>query len=285
MWLEPQKLQTFITRETGLAFKATTGIDGDGQRWYALHPVGPHLDQSFAIRTTVGWRRFHISFEPGKFAGDLLSAMGRADETGRAAFQAVLSDCRERGAQIETSVNGYTKTFDGSSLWNERWTRFHLKINKGQIELGAEDGEPDDAIIRNWTGRFAAAIVAILPLEEEVNALIPSAESYPEGALTYVQANRYERDRRNRAAAISIHGTSCAACGMDFGQTYGPIAVGHIEVHHTTPVSELGPGYVINPARDLIPLCANCHTVAHKRNPPFTADEIADFMEIYKPQT
>ena len=37
-------------------------------------------------------------------------------------------------------------------------------------------------------------------------------------------------------------------------EEYGDIAATLIEVHHTTPVHTLGPGYVINPEADLVPL-------------------------------
>ncbi|MBY6082744.1 HNH endonuclease [Ruegeria arenilitoris] len=80
--------------------------------------------------------------------------------------------------------------------------------------------------------------------------------------------------RRNRAAALAIRGNACLACGIYFGRTYGPQVDGYIEVHHVVPVSQLGRDYVINPKEDLVPLCPNCHSVAHRRNPPFTVDDI-----------
>src|SRR6185437_4787938 len=54
--------------------------------------------------------------------------------------------------------------------------------------------------------RVAAAIIGILPLDG--NEILPAdnQQGFPEGAVTTVTTNRYERDRRNRAAAIAIHG-------------------------------------------------------------------------------
>ena len=279
MWLEPQHLGKVITAETGLAFEGHTGLDAEGQRWYLLRPRGLPVDYTFAIRTTLGWRRLRIAFEPGKFAGELLSDMGHADETGRAAFRAVLTDCLNLGAQIDLHVNGTPMRFEEEDVWAHSWRRFALSINKGQLELGAEDGEPDADIICRWSGRFAAAIVAILPFEEESEAADPDVAGYPEGALTSVKANRYERDRRNRAAAVSIHGSSCLGCGLDMGKRYGEVAEGFIEIHHVTPVSQLGAGHVIDPARDLVPLCPNCHAVAHHRNPPLSVDEVRALIQ------
>jgi 5-methylcytosine-specific restriction protein A len=133
--------------------------------------------------------------------------------------------------------------------------------------------------VREWTRRFTAAVIALLPLEAKSDiATSTELAGYPEGALTKVEVNRYERDRRNRTAALAIHGCHCAACGMNFENVYGPVAAGFIEIHHTAPVSSLGDEYVIDPRADLIPLCSNCHSVAHKKAPPYSIVEIRGFL-------
>ena len=272
--LEPQHLEKMISGETGLEFEAGTGVDSEGRRWYLLRPRGLPADHTFGMRTTLGWRRLRIEFEPGKFAGSLLAEMGKVDVEGRSAFHAVLTEGQRLGAEIDLEVNGVRFSFDSDDVWAQTWSRLALSMNKGQLELGIDEGEPDARIVCRWTGLFAAAVVAILPTEEVDGSAESEVIGYPEGALVTVQTNRYERDRRNRAAAIAIHGTACKACGLEMGNRYGKIAVGIIQVHHVTPVSELGAGYVIDPVRDLVPLCPNCHTIAHRRNPPLTVRDI-----------
>ncbi|WP_286255953.1 HNH endonuclease [Marinobacter shengliensis] len=279
MLLELKHLENSVSMETGLAFEATTGIDSERQRWFELRPSHVSRDHAFAIRVALDWRRIRIDFQPGKFAGELLGNMACADETGRAAFCAILADCAERGAEIDFRVNGSPYHFQSDEPWEQNWNRFVLHLSKGLLELGTDDGEPDADIVCRWTGRFAAAITAILPLEEEAQSLDDQMEGYPEGVMTTVQANRFERDRRNRAAAIAIHGTSCLACGVELSRVYGGVAEGFIEIHHTTPVSELGAAYVINPAKDLVPLCPNCHAIAHRRSPPFSVQEIRRLID------
>lgn len=278
MSLKPEHLARLITEQTALAFEASTGIDSDGQRWYLLRPAGLPARNAFGIRTTLGWRRLWVDFEPGTFAGELLSNMGHADETGRAAFRAVLQNCQEVGAEITFHVNGEPFSFLDEDVWRQRWSLLKLSLTKGRLELGTPEGEPDLDIICSWTRRFCAAVVAILPLEDVAPTYEQNLTGYPEGALSTVHVNRYERDRRNRAAAISIHGACCQACGMDFGIRYGDVAAGLIEVHHSTPVSELESAYVIDPARDLVPLCPNCHAVAHRCDPPLTVDHIKSML-------
>jgi 5-methylcytosine-specific restriction protein A len=168
-------------------------------------------------------------------------------------------------------VNGVDLPPGTPDKWGDSWKRVEFSLRRGQLDL---DGGPSDVEkFLHWTIRAAAAVVALLPLEE-VTASENLQAGFPEGARVTVQANRYELDRRNRAAAIAIHGCICAACGADFGARYGAIASGFIEVHHLTPVSQLGANYVIDPAKDLVPLCPNCHCVAHRRDPPYSTDEL-----------
>ncbi|WP_418936327.1 HNH endonuclease [Lautropia mirabilis] len=68
------------------------------------------------------------------------------------------------------------------------------------------------------------------------------------------------------------------ACGTDMAERYGPVAEGLIEVHHIVPVSEVGPGYIINPKSDLVPLCPDCHSVAHRRSPPYSIKELQSML-------
>ncbi len=276
--LDPQHLGKVISEEAGLEFEALAGIDGEGQRWYLLRPQGLPEDHTFGIRTTLGWRRLRIQFEPGKFAAALLADMGDADADSRSAFQAVFTHCLRLGAKIKLEINGITLPFDSDDVWVRKWKRVSLSMTRGQIELGTDQGESDAHIICHWTGRFAAAIVAILPTEETAERIEAEISGYPEGALTTVRTNRYERDRRNRAAAIAIQGTTCKGCGLEMGVRYGSIAEGLIDIHHITPVSQLGAGYIIDPVLDLVPLCPNCHAVVHRRVPPLTVAELRQLI-------
>lgn len=74
----------------------------------------------------------------------------------------------------------------------------------------------------------------------------------------------YERSKKNRKRALEIHGTKCLACGFDFDKFYKPqIAKNYIEIHHVESVTKQD-GIIIDPAKDLIPLCSNCHSMAHR---------------------
>lgn len=272
---DPHTLAGRVSAEAGLDFEGGEGRDGEGRRWLELNPAGHPKANTFAIRATVGWRRLDVQFLPGTFAGRLVEAMGAADETGRATFSAVLEKCRADGAEVDFTVNGGVAAADAAAAWSLPWRSMGLVIRRGMLAINEGDEAADSRLIELWTARLAAAVLALLPLEQHDDDLPEvEIEGLPEGARTRIEVNRYERDRRNRAAALAIHGYACKACDLQLDTIYGDAAAGLIEVHHLTPVSELGPGYIINPRDDLAPLCPNCHSVAHRRTPPYSIEEL-----------
>jgi 5-methylcytosine-specific restriction protein A len=98
--------------------------------------------------------------------------------------------------------------------------------------------------------------------------------THPAGAVSHIQVNRFERDPDARRACLAFHGTSCAACGFSFESAYGEAGTGATAVHHVVPPAMLGSGYQLDPIADLIPLCHNCHAVAHGANPALTVSEL-----------
>jgi 5-methylcytosine-specific restriction protein A len=279
---DPRSLAERVSAETGLAFTGSEGRDGDGSRWLELRPAEHPAGQTFTLRTVVGWRRIDVHFRPGNFAGELMEAMGRADETGRQTFRSVLGVCRDAGADIALAVNGTAADPDDGAIWSAPWRSLDLAIRRGMLAINNGDADADMRQIELWTSRAAAAVLALLPLEADDDGgeeQTPEIAGLPEGAKARIEVNRYERDRRNRAAALAIHGYLCKACDLDMGLRYGPAAAGLIEVHHVTPVSQVGPGYIIDPKSDLVPLCPNCHSVAHRRSPPFSVDELREMQQ------
>lgn len=111
--------------------------------------------------------------------------------------------------------------------------------------------------------------------EEEIcNTDLPET-LYLEGAQKQILCNRYERNPKARARCIAVHGSACKVCGFDFGKAYGAAFTGKIEVHHIKPVSEIGAEYVVDPLRDLIPVCPNCHRMLHsKADGVYTVEEL-----------
>ena len=120
-------------------------------------------------------------------------------------------------------------------------------------------------------------------LRERLNADSTEPNAFREGSETYVTLNKYERNPKARAACIAAHGTKCAVCGIDFGKAYGPEFAGKIEVHHIIPLSEIGEEYEVDPVKDLIPVCPNCHMALHsKKDGVYTVEELKSMRRAMK---
>ncbi|TCZ74907.1 HNH endonuclease [Flaviaesturariibacter aridisoli] len=86
---------------------------------------------------------------------------------------------------------------------------------------------------------------------------------FQEGKLLQVQVNRYERDPKARKACLALHKPYCAGCAVDFKKMYGSDIVDIIHVHHIKPLAGYSKKRVTDVAKDLVPLCPNCHAVVH----------------------
>ncbi|RAM35600.1 HNH endonuclease [Arthrobacter globiformis] len=109
---------------------------------------------------------------------------------------------------------------------------------------------------------------------DEIDPVLPVPGTLPQDALARVCVNRYERNPHARRICLAHYGTSCAVCGFSFEAAYGPEGEGFIHVHHLVPAVQLGPGYELDPVGDLVPLCPNCHAMAHRRRIPYTVAEL-----------
>lgn len=104
-------------------------------------------------------------------------------------------------------------------------------------------------------------------------------ESLYEGALMKVYANKYERNQKARRECVGKKGYKCLVCGCDFEATYGEIGKGFIHVHHLTPISSIGQEYELNVDTDLAPVCPNCHYMLHRKDPPYTIEELTRMLK------
>ncbi len=103
-------------------------------------------------------------------------------------------------------------------------------------------------------------------------------DRFPEGAVRLARVNRYERDVRARKLCIARYGPICVVCNFNFSAVYGPLADGFIHVHHITPLSEVGEDYLVDPVKDLRPVCPNCHAVLHLGGKLRSIDEVRDLL-------
>ena len=118
-----------------------------------------------------------------------------------------------------------------------------------------------------------------IPIEHSCSEEISeSAGDYYEGAKKTITINAYERNSAARQACINKLGCSCMICGFNFELVYGERGSGFIHVHHIVPVAEINHEYKIDPVKDLIPVCPNCHAMLHRNGHTLSPKELSDLI-------
>lgn len=116
---------------------------------------------------------------------------------------------------------------------------------------------------------------------DELIILPEKKQRYQEGAVKKSSVNRYERDDTARQACIDHYGAVCQACGMDFHKQYGDLGKGFIHVHHITPLHTIQESYEVDPIKDLVPVCPNCHAMIHRiKDTTLSVDELKQRIQV-----
>lgn len=164
----------------------------------------------------------------------------------------------EEGYQLKTFPMEYSDANkDGDGVGPAKIDGFVPKLDlKSLIRVG-----------KNW---YSSDNVISNAIPEEVE----TPEHYFEGASQKVSVNTYERNAEARAKCIEYYGYACAVCSFDFQRFYGAIGKNYIHVHHIVPLSEIKKEYKLDPLKDLIPVCPNCHAIIHKTQPVLTVEQL-----------
>ncbi len=114
---------------------------------------------------------------------------------------------------------------------------------------------------------------------EQIAEYVENSQEYLEGSITLINVNAYERNHEARDKCLKYHKYICKICGFDFEKKYGDIGREYIHVHHIIPLSKIKGEYSINPIKDLIPICANCHAMIHRKKEALTIEALKKIIE------
>jgi len=165
----------------------------------------------------------------------------------------------------ERFIPGFGELYDGS-LDLKQLLSLQSRVERDEIALTRRQGYASLRAIRGYARFYADkhGLNRIDYLPDEQDYPIPDEDlPFYEGREYEVRGIRYERDREARQRCIEYYGCRCQVCGISFEEVYGEIGRDFIEVHHLVPISERGGDYIVNPVRDLVPLCSNCHSMIH----------------------
>jgi 5-methylcytosine-specific restriction protein A len=239
--------------------------------WYLLAPYDEY-QSLFSIRLTFrNALRLSMDFEPHKYSANLIRSMGMASPEQKLAFCSYARIINDKGGKIDFTINDQPSDPFNDKLWPDDWITMRLHITLMPI---SESDDPQSIGYTDLAGEWGCltmgmilSLLDIVPLDDEISG-------YEEGNKYEILATRYERNPINRFLCIEHYGYKCQVCEHDFEKTYGEIGHEYIQVHHIKPVSKMGAHYIVEPLKDLIPVCANCHVMLHKKDPPISIEEL-----------
>lgn len=225
----------------------------------------PH---GFSVTVSFSLNSVTLLLKPDPYAKDLVDELQHA--ASEKSFIDAIQHLQAEGYRPE--INGLSVMDNDVSIASASRT-FELSIDR----LGVILGEDRDAVrLEKFLLNSFSLFALLFPLHEDDE---DDVHGFPEGAVSRVRVNKYERNAHNRLACLAHHGYSCRCCGLNMSETYGDVGKGYIQVHHIVPVSSLGEEYNINPVKDLVPVCPNCHSMLHRREPPYTVEELRTIID------
>jgi len=233
--------------------------------------------QSFCLGISRNWASTEVELVPDGFGAAYLEFLAEAALSHRAQLHQLIKNNSETFSEISVHVDGrdlFEAKFDNSQKPKKFTFTSYILSSESFLKDHLIDAREQDLLL------FSLKMLAVLlPKGFRPASFAEEVLGYPEGASVQVLVNKYERDPRNRKLAISTHGFVCRACGFDFKSVYGELGTDFVIIHHVTPVSEIGPDYVLNVKDDLIPVCANCHAMIHQEDPPLSLQALRKILK------
>lgn len=235
----------------------------------AVRLKGIENPNGFSVHITAGLQLVFAELVWDSFAQSMLQSISDAsqeDWVRVGLLRAALSN-----TNVKTSLE-----IDGKELGRDAEIDSSNPIKTIEIRaqtLAWRQSKTDDAA--EVAAAVLAILIALLPLDTQGESFIDiPVDAEVEGAKQVGISTRYERSRANRAVAILVHGTRCVVCEIDLGERYFDIGDNFVEIHHLRPVHLMLSPEVVNPITDLVPLCSNCHRMAHRTDPPHSPETL-----------
>ena len=258
---ESDYLERVLESNTGLKFRIAPANE-NGNNGYLIRPSGVN-EGLFKIKVIYrNNSKLIAEFTP--LDSQFIRSMNVSDERSRELFSKYAQELEKNG-QFKIEVNN-EQLMSPYYEWPPEMSSLTVKLSK------IIDSSSTDIIrvIVEWVTNIMLLISSLLNIEQ----IYDDSVFYTDGAESVVTQNKYERNPLNRKACLLIKGYSCVVCNFNFEDHYGSIGKNFIHVHHLVPVSKLKGETFINPETDLVPVCPNCHYMLHKRDPPYTVEEL-----------
>lgn len=263
-------IQKHLEELYDIPFDVSVETDGKAN-WVTIRP-GYDGKEYFQIRTRIKDKiRLIIEVKPEEYAAFTINDMGNATQNQKSTFVSYNKLLQEKKAKIFFSVNNVPVDILNDKMWPVEWKNFKFRMSRSPVFPETEK-EDVTHIISEWTGIVCGMFLSLLNI-------IKIDDDNFEKKVKRVEVNRYERNPLNREICLEVNGYDCKICGFNFEKVYGEIGREFIHVHHIVPVSETGGELNIDPVKDLIPVCPNCHAMLHSTVPPLKPEKLKEILK------
>lgn len=260
-----QSLSIATGADISIAQKKLKGRDFIELWFSAINKAnGPVIELS-----PTGTRRHNVKLRFGSFSKGIIEQIKEADAESRQLAMLLIS-------QLESKFGVSFSAGMTPENWSIEDRKFSLEIERKGIDEYLSESEITQTC-KNIITPLLGALAELIGYEEMPIDMAMNDSEQEEGASYLSRVARRERNPRNRLLCIQIHGDFCNICGFIPSSHY-PSLGSIIEVHHIEPLAELKRPKIYDPAKDLIPLCPNCHRAIHKRRPPYMPDELRGLL-------
>ena len=123
-------------------------------------------------------------------------------------------------------------------------------------------------------------------IPEEISLM--DSQGLKEGAKKQILVNAYERNAIARNQCITHYKikdsgkVKCQVCSFCFEDFYGEEFKDKIHIHHIKALAEIDDEYEVDPVKDLIPICPNCHYAVHSSRREFLKHRVDENKQMKK---
>ena len=204
-----------------------------------------------------------------------------------------------KGNMLNTLINATEKSLpavirehikkDFVCIYDDMYTieellTFSLKLKSDDEILAGYAGyisyKALEAYIRFYANKIGVDLSTIQISEKENgNSNNDIEHQMVEGRLMEDKVLRRVRNSAARQKCVEDSNFTCSVCGFNFYKVYGEIGKNFIEVHHIKPLSSYNEEHEILQS-ELVALCSNCHSMAHRRRPmPYSIEELKKMLK------
>ncbi len=268
----------FLAGQSGMALDVVDCDAPGGFRGIGVTPR--YVPEGYRFVVGLSWTHRHAEafFRPDRFSRELVQDIGEGVMGDPSGWRGFVADAQQDGVDVEVKLDGnYVEAVQAPEALDWR-TADYWRTLEIVCFTSIDRGPTGSAGTRRTALERASWVCLGLVLSGLTLERVETIGGMEEGAALLALGTRFERSQVNRMRCIHHFGWTCQVCGFDFETAYGALGMSFIEVHHLTPVSEMGGTGIVDPINDLIPVCSNCHCMIHRNQTARSPSEIREAL-------